>query len=130
MLYPIVIHKDPESTFGVTVPDLPGCFSAGDTLDETLRLSQEAIELHIEGLLEDNDAVPIPHSIDEHQKSTEFQGGIWALVDVNLDKLMGPAERINITVPRFALRKIDAAAAKAGMNRSQFLVRTALSASF
>lgn len=130
MLYPIVIHKDPESTFGVTVPDLPGCFSAGDTLDEALRMSQEAIELHIEGLLEDNDAVPIPHSIDAHQKSTEFQGGIWALVDVDLDKLMGPAERINITVPRFALRKIDAAAAKAGMNRSQFLVRTALSASF
>lgn len=129
MLYPIVIHKDPESTFGVTVPDLPGCFSAGDTLDEALRMSQEAIELHIEGLLEDNDAVPIPHSIDEHQKSTEFQGGIWALVDVDLDKLMGPAERINITVPRFALRKIDAAAAKAGMNRSQFLVRTALSVS-
>lgn len=129
MLYPIVIHKDPESTFGVTVPDLPGCFSAGDTLDEALRMSQEAIELHIEGLLEDNDAVPIPHSIDAHQKSTEFQGGIWALVDVDLDKLMGPAERINITVPRFALRKIDAAAAKAGMNRSQFLVRTALSVS-
>lgn len=129
MLYPIVIHKDPESSFGVTVPDLPGCFSAGDTLDEALRMSQEAIELHIEGLLEDNDAVPIPHSIDEHQKSTEFQGGIWALVDVDLDKLMGPAERINITVPRFALRKIDAAAAKAGMNRSQFLVRTALSVS-
>jgi predicted RNase H-like HicB family nuclease len=129
MLYPIVIHKDPESTFGVTVPDLPGCFSAGDTLDEALRMSQEAIELHIEGLLEDSDAVPIPHSIDEHQKSTEFQGGIWALVDVDLDKLMGPAERINITVPRFALRKIDAAAAKAGMNRSQFLVRTALSVS-
>lgn len=130
MLYPIVIHKDPESTFGVTVPDLPGCFSAGETLDEAMRMSQEAIELHIEGLLEDNDVVPVPHSIDEHQKSIEFQGGIWALVDVDLDKLMGPAERINITVPRFALRKIDAAAAKAGMNRSQFLVRTALSATF
>jgi predicted RNase H-like HicB family nuclease len=130
MLFPIVIHKDPESTFGVTVPDLPGCFSAGGTLDEALRMSQEAIELHIEGLLEDNDAVPMPHSIDEHQDSKEYQGGIWALVDVDLDKLMGPAERINITVPRFALRKIDAAAAKAGMNRSQFLVRTALSASF
>jgi hypothetical protein len=92
-------------------------------------MSQEAIELHIEGLLEDKDAVPMPSSIDEHQSSNEFTGGIWALVDVDLDKLMGPAERINISVPRFALRKIDAAAAKAGMNRSQFLVRTALSAS-
>jgi predicted RNase H-like HicB family nuclease len=128
MFYPIVIHKDPDSTFGVTVPDLPGCFSAGDTLDEALRMSQEAIELHIEGLLEDNDAVPMPSSIDEHQSSNEFQGGIWALVDVDLDKLMGPAERINISVPRFALRKIDSAAAKSGMNRSQFLVKAALSA--
>jgi len=129
MFYPIVIHKDPDSTFGVTVPDLPGCFSAGDTLDEALRMSQEAIELHIEGLLEDNDAVPMPRSIDEHQSSNEFQGGILALVDVDLDKLMGPAERINISVPRFALRKIDSAAAKSGMNRSQFLVKAALSAS-
>jgi predicted RNase H-like HicB family nuclease len=128
MFYPIVIHKDPDSTFGVTVPDLPGCFSAGDTLDEALRMSQEAIELHIEGLLEDNDAVPMPCSIDEHQSSNEFQGGIWALFDVDLDKLMGPAERINISVPRFALRKIDSAAAKSGMNRSQFLVKAALSA--
>jgi len=129
MLYPIVIHKDPGSTFGVTVPDLPGCFSAGDTIDEALHMSQQAIELHIEGLLEDSNHVPLPCLIDEHQCSADYRGGVWALVDVDLDKLMGPAERINITVPRFALRKIDAAAAKAGMNRSQFLVRTALSAS-
>jgi len=51
------------------------------------------------------------------------------LVDVDLDKLMGPAERINITVPRFALKKIDSAAARSGMNRSQFLVKAALAAS-
>ena len=36
MRYPVVIHKDPESDYGVTVPDLPGCFSAGETLDEAL----------------------------------------------------------------------------------------------
>ena len=34
MRYPIVIHKDPESCYGVTVPDLPGCFSAGNTVEE------------------------------------------------------------------------------------------------
>ncbi len=85
--------------------------------------------LHIEGLLEDNDAVPLPHSIDEHQRLIDYQGATWALVDVDLDKLMGPAERINITVPRFALKKIDSAAARSGMNRSQFLVKAALAAS-
>jgi predicted RNase H-like HicB family nuclease len=36
MRYPVVIHKDLDSDYGVTVPDLPGCFSAGTTLDEAL----------------------------------------------------------------------------------------------
>lgn len=37
MRYPIIIHKDPESDFGITVPDLPGCFSAGSTMEEALQ---------------------------------------------------------------------------------------------
>ena len=44
-LYPVVIHKDKKSAFGVTVPDLPGCFSAGATLDEEeRRILQELME--------------------------------------------------------------------------------------
>jgi predicted RNase H-like HicB family nuclease len=45
-MYPSAIHKDHASDYGVTVPDLPGCFSAGASLDETLRMAQEAVELH------------------------------------------------------------------------------------
>lgn len=126
MLYPILIHKDSGSVYGVTVPDLPGCFSAGDTMDEALQQAREAIELHIEGLLEDGLSVPLPQTIDTHLQTNQKQDGSWALVDIDLDRLMGPAERINITVPRFALRKIDSAAAKSGMNRSQYLVSSAL----
>jgi predicted RNase H-like HicB family nuclease len=126
MLYPILIHKDPVSVYGVTVPDLPGCFSAGDTMHEALQLAREAIELHIEGLLEDGLSVPLPQTIDTHLKTNQQLDGSWALVEIDLDRLMGPAERINITVPRFALRKIDSAAAKSGMNRSQYLVSSAL----
>ena len=51
MIFPIVIHKDANSDYGVTVPDLPGCYSAGETLDETLAWTREAIELHLEGLI-------------------------------------------------------------------------------
>jgi hypothetical protein len=42
MRYPVVIHKDESSDFGVTIPDIPGCFSAGDTYDDALnkRLAQ------------------------------------------------------------------------------------------
>ena len=45
----------PNGSFGVTVPDLPGCFSAGDTLAESLENTQEAIALHIQGMLLDGD---------------------------------------------------------------------------
>ncbi len=60
MRYPVVMHKDPESDYGVTVPDLPGCFSAGDTLDESLHEVVEAIECHLEGLLLDSEPIPTP----------------------------------------------------------------------
>ena len=53
MRYPIAIETgDSKHAFGVVVPDLPGCFSAGDTLDEALTNAREAILLHLEGLLE------------------------------------------------------------------------------
>lgn len=42
MRYPIVIHKDPDSDYGVTVPDLPGCFSGGDTMDEAIEMAHES----------------------------------------------------------------------------------------
>jgi len=44
MRYPVVIHKDPESDYGVTGPDLAGCFTAGSTMDEALSEAVEAIE--------------------------------------------------------------------------------------
>ena len=53
MRYPVVIHKDSDSDYGVTVPDLLGCFTAGDTIDDAIAQATEAIECHIEGLVLD-----------------------------------------------------------------------------
>ena len=50
--------------YGVTVPDLPGCFSAGSTIDEAILNAEEAILTHIEGLLMDDEIVPPPSKID------------------------------------------------------------------
>ena len=55
MRYPVVIHKDEHSDFCVSVPDIPGCYSAGSTYDEALTNVIEAIECHLEGLLMDNE---------------------------------------------------------------------------
>lgn len=89
MRYPVVLHKDPNSDYGVTVPDLPGCFSAGETIDEALTEVIEAIECHIEGLLIDGEPVPSATSIRTHRDDARYADGIWALVTVNLSKLSG-----------------------------------------
>ena len=123
MNYPIVIHKDVDSDYGVTVPDLPGCFSAGRTVDEALVMAREAIELHLEGLAEDGQALPAPTSIEHHQKKREFRGGTWALVAVDESELRGKVIRLSITMPERVVDAVDRFAAKHAETRSGLLVR-------
>jgi len=66
MQYPIFIHKDHDSDYGVIVPDLPGCFSAGNSVAEAIQNAHEAIECHLEGLLADNQTIPLRKSLEEH----------------------------------------------------------------
>ena len=81
MRYPIFIHKDPESDYGVTVPDIPGCFSAGESVEEAISCAAEAIECHIEGLLIDGESIPNPSPIEQHRDNPEYSDGIWAFTD-------------------------------------------------
>ena len=97
MKYPIVIHKDPNSDYGVTIPDLAGCFSAGSTIEEAISMAQEAAECHIEGLLIDSEPVPTPSEIEAHKDNPDFKDGIWALVEIDISKLSLKSKRINIT---------------------------------
>ena len=46
--YIALVHKEPNSDFGVSFPDLPGCVTAGKTLDEARAFASEALELHLE----------------------------------------------------------------------------------
>jgi len=129
MRYPIAIEKgDTRHAFGVVVPDLPGCFSAGDTLDEALTNAREAILLHLEGMLDDGKPFPAPTSIDQLQKQRSHRGWTWAVVDVDASGLGDRAARINITLPQRILRAVDAHARKRGETRSGFLARAALDA--
>jgi len=129
MRYPVAIETgDAKHAFGVVVPDLPGCFSAGDTLDDALTNSREAILLHLDGLLDDGQPFPAPTPIELLQKKRNYRGWTWALVDVDASELGDNAARINITLPQRILRAIDAHAKKQGETRSGFLARAALHA--
>jgi predicted RNase H-like HicB family nuclease len=128
MRFPIIIHKDAGSDYGVTVPDLPGCFSAGATTDEAFTNAVEAIECHIEGLLQDGEPIPSPQTAEHHRGRKEFAKGVWALVEVEVDvsKLSGKAKRVNITLPERLLTQIDSFASKNGETRSGLLAHAAL----
>ena len=69
MQYPIIIHKDADSDYGVTFPDISGYFSAGTTIEEAINNAQEAAECHIEGLL----IIPTPSNIDLHKTNSDFK---------------------------------------------------------
>jgi predicted RNase H-like HicB family nuclease len=128
MRFPVVLHTDDGVRYGVTVPDLPGCFSAGDTFDEALDSVREAIDLHLEGLIEEGGDVPVPRAIAEHRANLDFADGVWAAVDVDVSRYEGKAEKINITIPRRLLVKIDEYAKAHGSTRSGFLAEAARAA--
>ncbi|MDO9142234.1 MAG: type II toxin-antitoxin system HicB family antitoxin [Methylobacter sp.] len=127
MRYPIAIESGDEThAYGVVVPDLPGCFSAGDSLDEAIGNAREAIELWMESVIEDDESIPEAAPIAKHQADPEFVGWIWAVVDVDLSKLSGKARRVNITLPELVLTAIDQAATRFGDSRSGLLAKAAL----
>jgi predicted RNase H-like HicB family nuclease len=83
MRYPIAIEQTDRSTFGVVVPDLPGCFSAGDSIDEAMVKAKEAIELWLKTVIEDGGVVPKPSSIDSYRNKYKFKAWIWAIVEID-----------------------------------------------
>lgn len=129
MNYPIAIESGTASSaYGVAVPDLPGCFSAGDTLDEAMDNAKQAIELWLETVIDDGGAVPRASSLEALQADPEYRGWAWAVVGVDLAALSDKAERVNITLPSRVLRRIDAAAKFCGESRSGYLARCAMAA--
>jgi len=127
MEMPIAIHKDENSVYGVTVPDVPGCFSWGETIDEALKNAKEAIYSHYEFLTESGESLAIKVSkIEDLNFDEEYAGAIWALVDVDVSKFDSKPERINISIPRFVLKKIDSYAESKHETRSGFISRAAL----
>lgn len=125
MRFSLVLHTDDGVRYGVTVPDLPGCFSAGDSFDEALESVKEAIGLHLEGMVDDGAEIPIPRPIAEHRNNLDYAEGIWAVVEMDTTRFEGKAEKINIRVPAQLLRKIDIYAKAHGETRSGFLARAA-----
>ncbi len=117
--YIALIHKDADSEFGVSFPDLPGCVTVGSTLDEARDMAAEALGLHLEGLAEDGDAIPEASSLEAVMANPENRTGVAILVAAPAQAIK--AVRINVTLPEDVLASVDAYATAHGFTRSGFL---------
>ena len=114
--------------YGVVVPDLPGCTSAGSTTDEALRKAVEAVRLWIEYAIHDGETLPTPRSIEALRADPEIaaaltEGAALAIVPLLLDA--GRPVRANLSLDAGLLDAIDEAAKAHGFTRSAFLASAA-----
>ena len=127
MRYPIAIELGTDTTaFGVIVPDLPGCFSAGDTLDEAVAGAEEAAAAWVDAALDAGRAIPAPTSLDAIRRTPEYAGWTFGVIALDPALLDDTTERVNITLPRRVLRRLDALARAAGESRSGYIAHLTL----
>lgn len=128
MELPLAIHKDKDSTYGVTIPDVAGCYSWGDTIDDAIRNARDAVYSHFEAMAAESGGMGelTSSTIEQLATQEEFSGAIWALVEIDISRLDSQPTRINISVPRFVLKKIDTYADARHESRSGFIARAAL----
>ncbi|MDQ2861095.1 MAG: type II toxin-antitoxin system HicB family antitoxin [Pseudomonadota bacterium] len=127
MRYPIVIEQGDEMTaFGVIVPDLPGCFSAGDSLDEAIAGAEEAAAAWIDAALDAGDPIPAPSALDAIRANPDHAGWTFGVITLDPALFDDTTERVNITLPRRVLHRLDAAARAAGESRSGYIAHLTL----
>ncbi len=125
MRFILALHSDDGEHFSVTVPDLPGCFSAGESLDEAIENAREAIDLHCEGMAEDGMPLPPVSSIIRHKADPLLADGVWAVVEVDVEKHLAKSVRLDISLPEELARRIDEYASTHRLTRSSFLAKAA-----
>jgi predicted RNase H-like HicB family nuclease len=118
-----LIHKDPDSDYGVSFPDLPGIATAGTTLDDARAMATEALALHLEGMAADGEAVPEPSSLEDIMRDEANRDGVAVLIAAPSEAVK--SVRINITMPADVLEQIDLYAEQNGFSRSGFLAQAA-----
>lgn len=120
-----VIHEE-KGVYGISFPDFPGCVSTGRSIDEAMLKGEQALALHVAGMIEDGEALPELRSVAQLRADPEFRDDFKkatiAAVSIELPRRVA---RINISIDEGVLERIDRAAEAAGQSRSAFLVEAA-----
>ena len=118
-----LVHKDPNSSFGVQFPDVPGCFSAADSMDDLIGNAMEALSLWAE-----DETMPKPRSIEQLLADKEITGELKDgafLISVPFAQNDARLVTANISMERGMLKAIDEAAKRRKLTRSAFLAQAA-----
>ncbi len=120
--YIALLRKEEGSSYGVDFPDFPGCITGGESLDVAYKEAPEALQFHVKGMLEDEEEIPEPTSLEDIMADADNEDAVPFLVQLSEAK----TKRVNITISEVILRDIDAYARKHSMSRSAFLANAAL----
>lgn len=121
--YTALVHQDENSAFGLSFPDLPGCFAAAESWDGISAAATEALDLWFEDMPD-----VVPASLDQIRRVPEVIEELAAgavLLPVPYIPADNALERVNISMERGLLRAIDETAKARGMTRSAFLASSA-----
>ena len=121
--YIALVHKDLGCAFGVQFPDVPGCFSAADSMDDLVGNAMEALSLWAE-----DEAMPKPRAIEQIVTDPDISGELAAgafLISVPFAANDARLVTANISMERGMLKAIDAAAKRRKLTRSAFLAQAA-----
>jgi predicted RNase H-like HicB family nuclease len=124
--YVAVIEKEPDSAFGVWFPDVAGCFSAGDTLEQAVANAAAALRQHTEALESAGRHLATPRAVDDVMRDKDVRASVKAgalLFAVPLLADAGRTVRINISLDKALVDQIDDAASARGLTRSAFIAQ-------
>jgi len=126
-IYYGVIHKDKDSDYGISFPDFQGCVSASKTVEEVAALAKEALNFHIEGMIEDKE--PIPDATKPENFTKKYADAI-AIVPIEVEVPTVKVKRFNVTAREDYINKIDNFLQSKGRSnaRSEFLIQSAIKA--
>ena len=126
--YIAFVHKDPNSAFGVTFPDLPGCYGAGDSYDEAIENAKISLRLYAEAMKDDGNDMPKARGYDalsgNGSVAVEMKDAAF-VIEVPLI-MVGAKRRVNVSFDDRILEVIDKCAAISGVSRSAYLAELAM----
>jgi len=123
-VYLAAIHKDAKSDYTALFPGVPGCITAGSTVEELEAMAREALQGHLNVTRDFGDPVPDPLDLDAAMAHEDAKGAAFLLA-VAVEVESGRATHLNITMPEDLVAEVDAYSKRRGLSRSAFLAKAA-----